>query len=625
MTAPPSSSDDRWLIGRLLALFLIILGAKLVVISLYSSPLPFFDQWQGEGKNLLLPWVEGRLKWTDLFAPHNDHRIVWTRLMVLGLFVLNQQWDTQVEMIVAAGLHALCAVLLGWILIRRLGRAWEKPILFALLLLFALPFDWENTLSGGFQSQFYFLILFSTLTIWGLSGHAPGSWKWWCGVIAAIASWFSIASGPIATAAVAAWAVWCLVRGDGPRRQNAITLIAATILTGIGLSFRLVKGMPGGLQAESLSAFLTVFAGLLSWPVQSPAAAAIMYLPFALLLGKRMRNPFSEGSDRAASFLIPLGLWVILQSAALAYARNRYGEPLEISRYMSFLAPGVLVNLGCVAVLARDWSLHAFVQQRRKLLFAVAVVALGLVLFNLGRLTRESLHRHFPTMRANNDRQRENLNAFLASGGNPKVFEGKTVHDLQAEFIPELMDLLRNPALRRILPASLQPPLAMAPEQLSFFDAVARRPATAGEIVEPVWTTVQPLASGQTAIFRSKQLVSPLPYVELAITGRPAAEGAALALVGRGKSVVLGPGHRQPGTPWSRVVVAVPAPAFQIEAVCRGGDDAGFAFTLPRPVGRLSGWAHAVMQRDAEIIAAGLLLWIALGIAERFPRLGDRG
>jgi hypothetical protein len=423
-------------------------------------------------------------------------------------------------------------------------------------------------------------------------------------VLAAIASWFSIASGPIATAAVAAWAVWCLVRGDGSRRQNAITLIAAMILTGIGLGFRLVKGMPGGLEAESFSAFLTVFAGLLSWPVQSPAAAAIMYLPFVLLLGKSIRNPSREGADRAVSFLIPLGLWVILESAALAYARNRYGEPLEISRYMSFLAPGVPVNLGCVAVLARDWTLHPLVERRRTLLFSVTVLALGLVLFNLGRLTRE---------------------AFLASGGNPKTFEGKTVHDLQAEFIPELMDLLRNPALRRILPARLQPPLKVAPEQVSFFELVARRPSVAGEIVEPVWTTLQPLADGQTAIFRSKQIVSPLPYIELAVTGRPAADGAALALVGGGESVVLGPGTREPGTPWSRVIVAVPASPFQIEAVCRGGSDAGFAFTLPRPVGRLSGWAHAVMQRDVEIIAAGLLLWIALGLAERFQRTGDRG
>ena len=101
-------------------------------------------------------------------------------------------------MIVAGGLHALCAV----------------------------AFDWEDTLSGGFQSQFYFLILFSIVTIWGLAAHPPASGKGWVGVGAAVASWFSIASGPLATAAVAGWMIVRLFRGAGPRRPNWFTLLA---------------------------------------------------------------------------------------------------------------------------------------------------------------------------------------------------------------------------------------------------------------------------------------------------------------------------------------------------------------------------------------------------------------
>lgn len=617
MTAPRFSVSHRWLLGRLLALFLIIVGAKLVVISLYSSPLPFFDQWQGEGKNLLIPWVEGRLSWADLFAPHNDHRILWTRLLVLGLFVLNQQWDTQVEMIVAAGLHALCAVVLGWIIIRRLGRQWETPILIALLLLFGLPFDWEDTLSGGFQSQFYFLILFSIVTIWGLAAHPPASWKWWAGVGAAVASWFSIASGPLATAAVAGWMILRLFRGAGPRRSSWFTLLTALVLTITGLSLRPTNGMPGALDPKSPLDFVTVFAGLLSWPVQSPFAAGVMYLPLAMLLWKWLRTPVANRPDRASDFLIPLGCWIVLQTAALAYVRNRYSDPLQISRYMVLFAPGVLVNLGCVAVLARDWPVWQIRGRRRTLGFSLALITLALLLFNLGRLTREALHGHLPTMKENNNRQRENIAAFLASGGNPKTFEGKSVHDLQSDFIPELMELLRNPSLRRILPASVHAPLEFAPEQNRHFELVARKPSIAGEIVEPAWTTV-PLAVGQVAVFKSKEIQTPFPYVELAVTGRAAVEGSVLALVGGGESVVLVPGAREPGSSWARVVAKVPASPFHLEAVCRGGDEAGFAFTLPRPVGRLSGWAQAVMQKDVEVLVAGLLLWIALSFGEKF-------
>ncbi len=199
--APPAALPllRPWLTAaKLLALFLLILGAKFCVMRACSSPLPFFDQWDGEGGNLLQPFLHGRLRLADIFAFHVQHRIALTRLLVLGLFEANGgQWDTQVEMIVAAVLHALCAVVLGIVLIRRLGTAVEDKLLAVLALLFALPFDWENTLSGGFESCFYFLLLFSTLTIWGLACHRPGSAAWWTGVGAAVLSWFTLASGPL--------------------------------------------------------------------------------------------------------------------------------------------------------------------------------------------------------------------------------------------------------------------------------------------------------------------------------------------------------------------------------------------------------------------------------------------
>lgn len=318
-----------------------------------------------------------------------------------------------------------------------------------------------------------------------------------------------------------------------------------------------------------------------------------------------------------ALFLIIVGVKLVLQTAALAYVRNRYSDPLQISRYMAFFAPGVLVNLGCIAVLARDWPIRKLIGGRRTLAFSLALLAHGLVLFNLGRFTREALHGHLPTIKAHNNRQRENIAAFLASGGNPKVFEGKSVHDLQSDFIPELMNLLRNPSLRRILPASVHAPLEFAPGQNRHFELVARKPSIAGEIVEPAWTT-EPLAAGQVAVFKSKEIQTSFPYVELAVTGRAAVEGSVLALVGERESVVLIPGAREPGSSWARVVAKVPASPFHLEAVCRGGDEAGFAFTLPRPVGRLSGWAQTVMQKDVEVIVAGLLLWIALSVGEKF-------
>ena len=54
----------------MVALFLIVLGAKLWVIRLYGSDLPFWDQWV-EANRCFRPWMAGQLTAHDLFAPHN--------------------------------------------------------------------------------------------------------------------------------------------------------------------------------------------------------------------------------------------------------------------------------------------------------------------------------------------------------------------------------------------------------------------------------------------------------------------------------------------------------------------------------------------------------------------------
>src|SRR5579859_8276599 len=89
----------------LFALFLVILGAKLWVIQLYGSWLPVWDQWD-EADQFFRPWLEGHLTWHDWFAPHNEHRIFFTRLLDFLVISLNGRWDTLLQMTVNAILHA---------------------------------------------------------------------------------------------------------------------------------------------------------------------------------------------------------------------------------------------------------------------------------------------------------------------------------------------------------------------------------------------------------------------------------------------------------------------------------------------------------------------------------------
>ena len=208
-----------------------------------------------------------------------------TRLLVLGLFTANGgQWDTQVEMIVAAGFHALGAVVLGAVLARRLGPAMEDKLLVVLALLFMLPFGWENTLSGGFQSQFYFLLGLSFVTIWGLGTQRPFTPGWWLGAGTAVLAYVSMGSAPLTPLAVAAATVIQWRQPGRDPHADRVTLGAAVLLGAVGFGLCIGVDPNASLQPRSAGAFVEKFLGLLGWPNPTALAAPLAYAPWTFLL-----------------------------------------------------------------------------------------------------------------------------------------------------------------------------------------------------------------------------------------------------------------------------------------------------------------------------------------------------
>lgn len=67
---------------------------------------PYFDQWQ------FLPLMDevqrGELEISGLWSQHNDHRLVFPRLLMLGLI---SQWNTHLEKLASIG---FASGLLAW-------------------------------------------------------------------------------------------------------------------------------------------------------------------------------------------------------------------------------------------------------------------------------------------------------------------------------------------------------------------------------------------------------------------------------------------------------------------------------------------------------------------------------
>jgi hypothetical protein len=168
------------------ALLGIILGARLWLISGYGSALPILDQRDAEDAYLFKPWLENTLRWPDLFSPHNEHRIVFSRLLALGLLAANGQWDALLEMTANAMLCGLIGLGIAGALLKRLGNEYRTPVLVAVTLWLALPYASKNTV-WAFNPHFTFCFVSLSSPYGGLHSsrriRSVGGW------VASLPSW----------------------------------------------------------------------------------------------------------------------------------------------------------------------------------------------------------------------------------------------------------------------------------------------------------------------------------------------------------------------------------------------------------------------------------------------------
>jgi hypothetical protein len=198
----------------------IMFGAKLWLISQYGTTVPFWDQWNAEGGILYKPYFDGTLRLSALLAPHNEHRIFFSRILALALLVLDRRWDPPLQMIVNAALHVAAIGALLAMLARGLRLQSVAALALFTAAFLVVPFAWENTI-GAFQSPFYFYLLFVILAVW--AHGSAWSLSWITATLLAVASFFSLSSGALTPFVLAAISVFQISRGAeaGPFESGA--------------------------------------------------------------------------------------------------------------------------------------------------------------------------------------------------------------------------------------------------------------------------------------------------------------------------------------------------------------------------------------------------------------------
>ena len=617
------------------SLFLIIIGAKWRMIELYGSDMPDWDQWDAEGMYLYPPWFANEPFLQALFTPHNEHRVVLTKLQSLAQTLAGGQWDARVQTMCNAVLHTVLAVALFM-----LGRRWlaaEAPRMNAranLLLrglwflvvaaCFALSPAWQNTL-GGFHSQQYWLLGLSLITLVILPFTHPRQGEWWLGLLAGSVVLLSMCSGLLAAAAVLVVLTFRIIRRSATLREAWPTVLVCVALCAVGWLTRKEVDYHTALRARSVGEFFLYTLKSLQWPVLTThLGALLLWLPWVGVVVQAWRQPTS----RVAATLAGVGGWVLLQIIATAYTRGA-GADWPAYRYMDTLLFGLVVNGLAMLWLATRISPGA----RWKWTAGAAFIALWMTAigYNLNREMRglqDGLHNL-----ANRYRQaEENTRAFLAT--NDIQFLERP--DVPYPGAPALKFRLEQPGTRQLMPVSMRIPVRVTTRETSGFVVTDSShqppylgpvggqsgisPATAPLTAYQVFGSFTAAGGAATGSWQSAPLrVEAGTWLKFETAGALGDNGdpkikLALTDARTGERLAEVQAKRAPGDHWRAVYVEAPDRPFTITATDESTEQ-WLAFTAPTEMSPLSYRAWRLSKASYPFIVAGVIASLLLGAA----------
>jgi hypothetical protein len=357
--------------------FLIILGLRLAWLKVYGRPMPYWDEWEMDGVDLLVPLKAHALHWGSLLVPQSEHRTLVSRLITLAGSILGGEWDPRVGMVAGAAMQAASlALLCALAAASRLRLA--LMVCAGIILIGSFPFDPRNLLCGD-QCQMYALNLM-TVVVLCLGVSPPSRAATGAAAVASTVSLFTMASGCVAPLLAS---VLALMRGprEGEGRRGA--LLHAAVFGAAGLAgLALYRTAPFQEQGytHSVGAFIPALVARLSWPLAPGVGQMVLvWIPWTLFAGSlafRRRRPGAlEG------FVLGLGVWVLANAAALAHGRPYDPSPFDSRYYTSMILVAVCALL----------SLGILLGERRTLaLAAVGFVLSSPLLLSVGSLLARS-------------------------------------------------------------------------------------------------------------------------------------------------------------------------------------------------------------------------------------------
>lgn len=309
----------------------------------------WWDEW--ELVPLLQKVHDNMLTFKDLFAQHNEHRLLFPYIFMLAIIELTKL-NTIYEMYFSWFLTNLTFIILFKMYQKGKTSTYSSLLLFTpVALIFFTPRQFENIFMG-WQIQYYLGILGVVASIYFLNKTDKVDYNFLMAIICGIVASFSVINGLLI------WIIGIMVILSRSRNKLLAEWILAGILTYIAFFYDWVRPSYHKIGFD-ISYFLTNIGSPLSWE-----KTTALYIGGSVILLSIVVFIYLFKYKFINDNIVPISLMAfsLLSAIMLTFGRSGFGvEQALSSRYISFTLLGVIGIYTIVVNVFKDKKYMCFI------------------------------------------------------------------------------------------------------------------------------------------------------------------------------------------------------------------------------------------------------------------------
>jgi hypothetical protein len=321
---PVTIVGSRAALVAALALPFALLGLVLA----FGVNLPYYDEWWWA--DLLYRERTGALTFADLWAPHNEHRILVARLLMLGLAHLGG-WSVVRELCFSVGLVAATQLVL-WRLVRRSIDAATIPLAFLVSSLALYDLAQTENFESGFQMSWLVCTFALVFCVGALTRRDAPAGALVAAIVVAVLASFSLAQGLFIWPAGVVAVLLTRVRVVERLLPWVACGVIAVVLQHLGIAAH-GGGIPPWHHPLDILEYVVVFLGAplayYGGVVASAAAGAAVLAVMVLLVLRDVR--LGDGAPARHAPWYALACYAVLVAVATAFGRADLGVAQALS------------------------------------------------------------------------------------------------------------------------------------------------------------------------------------------------------------------------------------------------------------------------------------------------------